>query len=193
MARSRAIVSRRWLIAGAIVVVAIAAAAVGVRPGAVPAGRGVDAQLDYLDDHWQHRNSSQFGSLEGTDCVNFTSQGLLARGWTMNPEWWQLSVFGWNRYAKPWISSTAFRDYLAAHAELGSEIDRSDVRLGDIVQFDWDNSGNRDHTATVSRIDTDGTIRVIQHSADRQFESVDDLLSDHADGDGTAYFWHPSD
>jgi len=188
---------RRWLIAGAAVVVVVAALAIGVRPGSVqvsPGGvRGVDAQLAYLDEHWQQRNTSAFGSLSGTDCVNFTSQGLLARGWTMNADWWQVSVFGWNRYAKPWISSTAFRDYLAAHPELGSPVDAADAQLGDIVQFDWDNSGNRDHTATVSRIDADGTIRVIQHSADRQFEPVDALIADHAEGDGAIYFWHPAD
>ena len=153
----------------------------------------VEAQLDYLTAHWEQRNAVEFGSLDGTDCVNFTSQGLLARGWTMNADWWQLSVFGWNRYARPWISSTAFRDYVAAHPDLGSTVDAEDAQLGDIVQFDWDNSGNRDHTATVSRIDADGTVHVIQHSADRQYEAVDALIADHAEGDGAVYFWHPAD
>ena len=153
----------------------------------------VEAQLDYLTAHWSERNSSEFGSLGATDCVNFTSQGLLARGWEMDDEWWHFSILGWHRYGRPWTSSTAFRDYLAAHPELGDPIDAADAQVGDVVQFDWDSSGNRDHTATVSRIDENGGIFVIQHSSDRQFEPVTQLVADHADGAGDVFYWHPTD
>ena len=153
----------------------------------------VEAQLDYLTAHWNERTAEEFGSLDETDCVNFTSQGLLARGWEMNDEWWHFSILGWHRYSRPWVSSTAFRDYLAEHPHLGSPIDESAARVGDIVQFDWDASGNRDHTATVSRVGDDGRIFVIQHSSDRQFEPVEQLIADHADGIGDVYYWHPAD
>jgi len=151
---------------------------------------GVDAQLAYLGTHWDDRNASQYGSLEGTDCVNFTSQGLIARGWKMNDEWWHVTTVGLHKYSSPWISSTAFKNYLTEHPELATVVDASEADLGDIVQFDYDNSGNRDHTATISRIDDDGTIFVIQHSDDAEFRSVDEQLETHDDGEGTAYYWH---
>jgi len=155
-----------------------------------PATEGPDAQLDYLLAHWDERNTEQFGSFGGTDCVNFTSQGLLARGWTMDEDWWHLDVLWTHQYAKAWVSSTAFRDYLAEHPERAVETTEAEVVVGDIVQFDYDNSGNRDHTATISRIDPDGSIMVVQHSDDADYRSVDDQLALHVEGDGRVYYWH---
>lgn len=155
-----------------------------------PATSGVDAQLEYLHTYVDERNAEAFGSLSGTDCVNFTSQGLLARGWEQNSEWWHVDILGWHRYAKPWISSTAFSDYLSEHPELAEPTDAAGVVLGDILQFDWDDSGNRDHTATVSRIDADGSIYVIQHSEDAEYASATQLIADHDAGIGQIYYWH---
>ena len=154
---------------------------------AEPAETGVDSQLEYLQSHFDERNTSGFGSLEGTDCVNFTSQGLLARGWEMTEEWWHLPVLGQHQYSKAWVSSTAFAAYLADHPELATESTAAEIEIGDLVQFDYDNSGNRDHTATVSRIDG-GSIFVVQHSPDAEFKPVQEVIDEHG-GDGTAYFW----
>jgi len=174
----------RFAVVAALVVASLAGCA------APQPATGVDAQLAYLDAHWDDRNSEGFGSLDGTDCVNFTSQGLLARGWQMNDEWWHVSAVGLHKYSSPWISSTAFMNYLAERPELATAVDASEAELGDIVQFDYDNSGNRDHTATISRIDADGTIRVIQHSDDAENRSVEEQLKTHNDGQGTVYYWH---
>jgi len=161
----------------------------GCAPGA-ERGTSIDAQVDYLSAHWQERNEQVYGSLEGTDCVNFTSQGLVARGWEMDEDWWHLQVLGVNQYSKAWVSSTAFNDYLAAHPEKATVVDAADAVVGDIVQFDYDNSGNRDHTATISRIDADGTILLVQHSDDALDRSVADQLAEHDEGGGVAYYWH---
>ena len=48
----------------------------------------VEAQMSYLMAHYDDRNVGEFGQRGGADCVNFASQGLLARGWTMTAEWW---------------------------------------------------------------------------------------------------------
>ena len=81
-----------------------------------------------------------------------------------------------------WISSTAFSDYLLAHPEratyLGS--DRSHVKVGDVAQFDWDASGDLDHTATVTRVDhtADGMkVYVGGHTKDIDYWDVDDALA----------------
>jgi len=177
-------------LAAVFVAVSLAGCATDAATESAP---GVDAQLAYLQAHWDDRNVDGYGSLDGTDCVNFTSQGLIARGWQMNDEWWHVSAAGLHKYSSPWVSSTAFMNYLTERPELATAVDASDAQRGDIVQFDYDNSGNRDHTATISRIDPDGTILVIQHSDDAEFRSVNEQLETHDDGQGTAYYWHLAD
>lgn len=145
----------------------------------------VTAQSDYVLRHWNNYNP-EYNAIYGNDCVNFTSQGLLARGWTMDAEW-NYNGAG----SSAWISSTAFRDYMANHPERGVALDdsqRSEVKVGDIAQFDWDNSGDRDHTATVTRVDKSEygvTIYVAGHSKDSDYWNVDEAIA----GGGSVHYW----
>lgn len=79
-----------------------------------------------------------------------------------------------------WRSSTAFSDWLSEHGELAAALDdseRDQLAVGDIVQFDWDNSGDPDHTGIVTRIDhnADGSISVYYagHTDNTLLRSVD--------------------
>ena len=159
----------------------------------LPAGGGAQAEVAYALEHWNDRNTAEYGSLGQDDCVNFVSQALIARGWPQTAEWWHTQTLGVNRYSAAWISSTAFANYLSAHPELAtavSDSQRARVAVGDIVQFDWDNSGNRDHTGIVTRIERDhghSEVFYASHSNDRRNMSVDRALQ--LDG-GTAYYWH---
>ena len=49
----------------------------------------VTAQVDYLLAHWklENYNSAEWGVLGENDCVNFASQAMIARGWTMDGVW----------------------------------------------------------------------------------------------------------
>lgn len=150
-------------------------------------------QLAYAKKHYAKPNRAEFGDLGGTDCVNFTSQTLLARGWKMTTEWAQSN--SGDPYTRAWISSTALRDYLTQHAELATPLtwkQRGLVAVGDIVQFDWDNSGDRDHTAIISGIEViDGKRRLLvaQHSPGAWDWPISTQIAEH--GDSTrVYFWH---
>jgi len=152
----------------------------------------VDAQMSYLLAHFDEPNAQAFGRLAGTDCVNFTSQGLLARGWTMNGEWWHSQAMGINQYGRPWISSTAFMTYLAEHPELGYELEDDEVVVGDIAQFDYEDAGIRNHTATVSRVTGEGDSReifVVQHNEDAAYKPVESLLEAHGP-QAKVHYWH---
>lgn len=130
------------------------------------------SQLDYLGTYWSDYNSAQYGVIPGNDCVNFTSQSLIARGWNMDGEWNYSSTSG---YSSAWASSTAFNSYLAAHPERATPIantERSRVKPGDIVQFDWDGSGDWDHTGVVTRV-VGGTILYSSHTMNNHDQSVD--------------------
>lgn len=115
----------------------------------------VAAQIAYVRAHWEDTSSEEFGYLPDGDCVNFTSQSLLARGWEADDEWWFSEV-------------------------------------GDVVQFDWDDSGDRDHTGVVTSVETesDGSITILYagHTDATLDRSVDWAITEHHPG-GVAYYW----
>lgn len=153
----------------------------------------VQAQLDYALTYWSDYNTAEYGVVDGNDCVNFTSQSLVARGWAMDEDWWTSGTGSDFDFSSPWVSSTAFMNYLAdsGRATALTDDQRDQVKLGDVVQFDWDNSGDRDHTAIVSRIEGSGDDIVIYyagHTDDSDYLSVDFAITEKHPG-GTAYYW----
>jgi Putative amidase domain/IPT/TIG domain len=150
----------------------------------------VTAELDYALAHWSDYNSEVYGAISGNDCVNFTSQSLIARGWTMDADWSFDTAT--RQFSPAWDSSTAFAAYLTAHPERGTALtdqQRNLVKVGDVVQFDWDSSGDRDHTGIVTRVDktADGVkIYYAGHTANTDYKSVDESL---ANAGGTVSYW----
>ena len=155
----------------------------------------VAAQIAYARDHYKNPNREAFGDLGGSDCVNFTSQTLIARGWQMTDEWKFDSSLA-EPYTRPWISSTGFRDYLSGHPELAVALswkERDQVQPGDLVQFDWDNSGDRDHTAVVSGVTHDvftgeRVLLLTSHSPGAFDWSIRDVLAQNSPST-KVYFW----
>ncbi|MFD1721290.1 amidase domain-containing protein [Amnibacterium endophyticum] len=152
---------------------------------------GVDRQLEYVLTYWKDYNPA-YQRLGDTDCVDFTSQSLLERGWEQQGTWTHAEQVVSSGPA--WISSTAFRDFMTLHPELGTALtddQRDRVKLGDVVQFDWDGSGDRDHTGVVTRITTEGgrtRIGYAGHTKDSDYRDVDESITiDHPGG--TAFYW----
>ena len=141
----------------------------------------IDAQVGYVLTYWSSYNTAQYTVLSGVDCANFVSQSLIARGWAMDGDWYYDA--GTGAMGAAWASSTAFRDYLAARPDRATALDdsqRSLVKVGDVAQFDWDSSGDRDHTAVVTRVEhtESGTkIWVGGHTKDADFWDVDEALA----------------
>lgn len=152
---------------------------------------GTDRQLQYLLKYWKDYNPA-YEPLGTTDCVDFASQSLLERGWKQQGTWTHAEAVASSGGA--WISSTMFRDFMTAHPELGTALtddERAKVRLGDVVQFDWDGSGDRDHTGVVTRITTDGdriAIGFAGHTTDSDYRDVDEAITKDHPG-GTAFYW----
>jgi hypothetical protein len=154
---------------------------------------GVIKQVEYAKAHYKSSNTKEFGDLGGVDCVNFTSQTLIARGWKMTPMWGQAFRNGKMEYTRAWINSTGFRDFLAKHPELATPVtyeNRDTIVVGDIVQFDWDNSGDRDHTGIISGIREDGTLLVASHSPSAFDWPLDEVILSSLSLNTKTYFWH---
>lgn len=156
-----------------------------------------EAQVKYVLSYWKDYNTAEYETLGENDCVNFTSQALLERGWTQDDEWFY-GADGVYSSSAAWRSSTAFMSYLEDHPELATPLEdtqRDQVVPGDLVQFDWDGSGDRDHTGTVTKVEKapDGTVSIYfaGHTTDSDYRSVDDAITvDHPGG--IAYYWHLS-
>ncbi|WP_394554133.1 amidase domain-containing protein [Agromyces sp. MMS24-JH15] len=149
----------------------------------------IDAQVNYLLAYWQAYNG-QFAAISGSDCANFASQSLLQRGWAMDAAWWY--DFGTGQSSPAWKSSTAMRDWLNSRPDLATPLEdsqRDQVKVGDVAQFDWDGSGDRDHTAVVTRVDhtAAGTkVWVAGHTKDADYWDVDQAL---ATGGGSVHYF----
>lgn len=167
----------------------------GTGASAVASTPAIKAQLDYALAHWNNYNTAQFGDLNpvGGDCQNFVSQSLIARGWTMDSDWY--SYDAGEDWSSPWGFVPAFDEYLRAHPERGATIatldERSTVKIGDIVMFDWEGNGALDHVQVVSSISVvDGEIKIgmVGHNLDTDYRDLDTTLTvDHPGA--TAYFW----
>ncbi|HSP76862.1 MAG TPA: amidase domain-containing protein, partial [Cryobacterium sp.] len=147
-------------------------------PEAVPVDAKAQAQVDYMLAHWTDYNTADYGVITDNDCVNFTSQSLIVRGWEMDDEWYAEGTGSDFSTSSPWISSTALMNYIAdsGRATALTDDQRDQVKLGDVAQFDWDNSGDRDHTGVVTRIEGSGDdikIYYAGHTDDTDFLSVD--------------------
>jgi len=158
-------------------------------------GPAIAAQLAYVRDHWQSTEDDTFGFLDDNDCGNFASQSLLTRGWTEDDEWWYSGDGDGYASAPAWVSSTALMEYLEEHPELATQLSddqRDQVKPGDIVQFDWDDSGDRDHTGIVTAVipRSDGTIAIAYagHTDATWDRSVDYAISVLHPG-GAATYW----
>jgi putative amidase-like protein/IPT/TIG domain-containing protein len=158
----------------------------------------VDRQMAYAFDHWNDYNLAQYGDFNewGGDCINFVSQTLVARGWQPTDEWFNDAQQDW---APAFVHVPSFDAWLRSHPEYGVTTltldQRDQVKIGDVVLFDWEGDGSLDHAQVVSRVTTlaDGSIRIamVGHNVDSEYRDLDVALSSAGQGQpgATAFFW----
>ena len=137
-----------------------------------------DREMAYAGVNWNATKNARFGYLPGSDCTNFVSQLLLARGWLQSAQWW--NTYSTTRtWSATWASVTAMSDWLGTRPDLATHLlyrDRNQAVVGDIIQINWDGVGAGklwEHSAVVSRVDIepDGThdIYYTAHSTNRLY------------------------
>ncbi len=148
---------------------------------------GVDRQLEYALAHWNNYNTAQYGDYNsiGGDCMNFVSQTLEARGWAQRSDWYNNGTTS----TENWRYVPTFSTWITANAtELGATkltVDQRDqIKLGDLVLFDWNNSGTFDHIQVASAIvhNADGSIsiKMVGHNTDSDYRDLDEAITvDH--------------
>ncbi|QYH35068.1 amidase domain-containing protein [Salinibacterium sp. M195] len=155
----------------------------------------VDDQMQYLLKHWEDYNVDEYGDLNsvGGDCANFASQSLLMRGWTMTEEWFNYDAAA--DWSGAWGYVPTFENWLTDNPDLGATSlsfdQRDQVKVGDLVVFDWNDNDYLDHIQVVSSVETvDGeiVIKMVGHNLDTNYRDLDETISvDHPGA--TGHFW----
>jgi hypothetical protein len=136
---------------------------------------GVNAQLRFADANWKTTFNSKYLYISSNDCANFASQTLVARGLPQSATWNQKNKLPTHAF----VSATYLKKYLLSQPDVRELTDgqRAQVKLGDLVFFDWNRSGDSDHVGVVNFIQkaADGSVQIFfaQHSDSKQFDSVD--------------------
>ncbi|MBF4617811.1 amidase domain-containing protein [Clavibacter sp. VKM Ac-2873] len=156
----------------------------------------VDKQLQYALAHWDAYNLQEYGNFNssGGDCVNFVSQSLIQRGWQMTDAWHNRG--GGSDWTYAWIHVPTFDKWLAANAStLGVKrlelADRDQLKVGDIVIFDWNRNSSPDHTQIVSAIepkDGGNVVKMVGHNLDNDYRDLDATITTEHPG-AEVHFW----
>ncbi|MFF2050606.1 DUF1287 domain-containing protein [Leifsonia sp. NPDC058194] len=156
----------------------------------------VDKQLAYAMTYWKNYNSAEWGDLNsvGGDCANFVSQTLIARGWTMNDDWYNKNAAADWSPAWGYVPSmdAYFQENAAALGLTEYSFDQRDkIKVGDIVMFDWNDNDSLDHVQIVSAVENvDGQIKIkmVGHNEDTDYRDLDTTITvDHPGAIG--HFW----
>jgi hypothetical protein len=154
---------------------------------------GVDAQMQYAFAHWQDYNDEAWGTFPDNDCGNFVNQTLIARGWVQTDEWYS----EWNTtgdFSDSWARGPAMDAWFASQTDRATRLSleqRDQVKVGDVVMFDWDPARENgvDHTMLVSKVDeATGAISLAGHTIDAQYRDLDQAITVENPG-ATAWFY----
>lgn len=157
------------------------------KPPVTYSGTPVQREIAYVDANWYTQGTTNYSYIPNEDCANFVSQALHARGWAYTKLWHPNTI--------DWVSSTHLRAWILSHypdvTELRGIAAFSQVKVGDIAQFDWHNAGIRNHTAIVTAVHrmADGTYRVWvgEHTDPYEYRSVLQMVTVTHPG-ATVYF-----
>jgi hypothetical protein len=172
-----------------------ASAPVATSSVAYAALTAVDRQLEYAMRYWSDYNLAEYGNMNsiGGDCANFVNQTLVARGLSQRDDWHN---HGGTDYTSTWTYCPAMDPWLDTNASsLGltrrSLDERDEVKVGDIVMWDWNDNDSPDHTTIVSEVfpQDDGTvlIKTASHNEDGPYRDLDEMITVQHPG-GTAWF-----
>ncbi|MCU1528402.1 MAG: hypothetical protein JWP75_2165 [Frondihabitans sp.] len=155
----------------------------------------VDKEMEYAFSHWSAATYNtayeNFNSVGG-DCQNFVSQSLEAAGLPQTSSWFYTSA---GSHSETWGYAPSFNSLLESTPPLGftklTDAQRSQLQVGDLAYFDWNNNGVPDHTMIVSGVTTvDGKTKVtlVGHNLDFDYRDLDTTIT-HDHPGATVWFW----
>jgi hypothetical protein len=138
-----------------------------------------EAAVWYADQYWNSYNPHFLKFTD--DCTNYISQCLLAGGIPMtsgteNPSvgwWYHRRGKAGHHWSYSWSVAHSFYWYLRGKHKTGPRADAvkspTDLRLGDIICYDFEGNGVWNHNTIVTRFDMDGNPLVHAHTSNSQY------------------------
>ena len=131
----------------------------------IPTGLCYSCMVDYAT-KWAKSYNPKYRNWgkKSEDCTNFVSQALRAGGWKDDTGWYKSSSNWWyNSWNQTWSWTSA--EYWSRFAtKRTTHLDNVwKMRLGDVLQADWDANGTMDHTMIVTKV-TSNEIYLSYHS-----------------------------
>lgn len=153
---------------------------------------------------WWYRHNPNYLYFRGNDCTNFVSQCVFAGGsplvYHANPTynwWYKGSGKQTDRWSLSWTTAHSFYWFLATSAERGVGLQArpvsraKDLKIGDLISYDWQNDGRWDHTAIVVAHNRSGEPLVSFHTPSSWQKHWRYTTSRRYDRNKTVYrFWH---
>lgn len=154
---------------------------------AIPAGLNYQAMVSYAVAHWggagapynpSYRDFSANGG--GGDCTNFISQSLRNGGWLFktgfyqdNNNWW----YGLVTQTYTWAGAQNWSIFAPQRTTRLANV--WDMRIADVLQYDSDHDGKKDHTMLVTKW-TSSEIYMTFHTTNTLNKSLSSIIAAHA-------------
>jgi hypothetical protein len=127
--------------------------------------------------YWSKYNKS-YRSFSN-DCTNFVSQAVRAGGWPQISGWYRSTNYWWYNSLNQtwtWVNAHywALFTYYRPRANMARYI--SDMRVGDILEADWNADGDIDHAMVVTG-KTSSDIYLTYHSNNTKNKPFRELLA----------------
>lgn len=123
----------------------------------------------------------------GADCTNFVSQSLYAGGWSeiksgsyLDNAWYYDFGYGAG-YSNTWAVAHNLYLFMWKHGEraefagLYSQKPYNGLKIGDVIQADWEKDGKVDHSLFVTGYGSNGDLLISGHTnplKDESFEAI---------------------
>lgn len=127
--------------------------------------------IRYAELWWNGANPA-FARFD-SDCTNFVSQCLWAGNMRMvggqdrSSGWWyRFSRDGRDDWSYSWTTAHALNLFLQQRARAKQAASARDLKLGDVILYDWEGTGRYHHSALVTDFDHRGDPLVNAHTAD---------------------------
>lgn len=151
------------------------------------------AAANYALQYWSNYNPS-YRSFSPTDCTNFVSQAMRAGGWTDNLGWYQSSSNWWYNSSNQtwtWVNADMWGDFTYNYPRASIAAYVSDLRVGDVLEADWEGDGTIDHAMVVtSKSATD--IYLTYHSNNQKDKPFSTILSGNPNAVWYGYLMYSS-
>lgn len=131
---------------------------------------------------WALSRNSAYRYFPGADCTNFVSQSVRAGNWWMISGYYTYTTVWWYNslnQSRTWINAHSWYTFTKNRPRGTIAQYFSNLRLGDILQMDFDRNGTIDHSMVVTYKSSTGVIYLSYHTTDTRNKSINTILSQY--------------